>query len=267
MTLNTTPSTWDGSVTQDELMEKDHVILLDDDDNVIGSASKKKAHEFSLDKPHGMLHRAFSVFLFDEDGNLLLQKRASTKITFPNVWTNTCCSHPLHCMTPREVDTSAEVKSGEVPGVKHAAIRKLYHELGIPMNQIPIEKFKFLTRFHYWAADIKTHGPKSIWGEHEIDYILIAQVRRASITLNPNPEEVDDIMWVSNEKLKIAMQQGLWSPWFCIIYEKFLISWWTRLKDVLNSNLLDDWDQIHEFDPPLEYMGGKGNASSLFHNK
>lgn len=67
-------------------MKKDTVIVLDDDDNVIGSASKKLAHQFTMEQPRAILHRAFSVFLFDEStGELLLQQRASTKITFPNV--------------------------------------------------------------------------------------------------------------------------------------------------------------------------------------
>ena len=67
-------------------MEKDTVLVLDDKDNVIGSESKRGSHEFTPATPHAVLHRAFSVFLFDkETGDLLLQKRASTKITFPNV--------------------------------------------------------------------------------------------------------------------------------------------------------------------------------------
>jgi isopentenyl-diphosphate delta-isomerase len=78
---------WDGnSMSQTDMMEKDTVLVLDNEDNVIGSASKKDSHVFKNDQPRGVLHRAFSVFLFDEStGELLLQKRASTKITFPNV--------------------------------------------------------------------------------------------------------------------------------------------------------------------------------------
>ena len=78
---------WDGNaMSQTDMMEKDTVLVLDNNDVVIGSASKKESHVFSPEQPHGILHRAFSVFIFDEsDGSLLLQKRASTKITFPNV--------------------------------------------------------------------------------------------------------------------------------------------------------------------------------------
>ena len=80
-------SNWDGAaMTQTDMMEKDTVLVLDHDDNVIGSESKRGSHEFNKKQPRGVLHRAFSVFIFDEStGELLLQQRASTKITFPNV--------------------------------------------------------------------------------------------------------------------------------------------------------------------------------------
>lgn len=73
-------------MTQTDMMEKDTVLVLDNDDNVIGSASKKESHVFKQEQARGILHRAFSVFLFDEStGEFLLQQRASTKITFPEV--------------------------------------------------------------------------------------------------------------------------------------------------------------------------------------
>lgn len=158
----TTNKKWDGNaMSQNDFMERDTVLVLNNDDTVIGSESKKASHVFSADQSRGVLHRAFSVFLFDSStGELLLQKRASTKITFPNVWTNTCCSHPLHGMEVNEVDGPDDVKDGSVKGVKAAAVRKLEHELGIPVGELPIENFKFLTRLHYWAADTVTHGEK-----------------------------------------------------------------------------------------------------------
>lgn len=105
----------------------------------------------------GLLHRAFSVFLFDPTNHrLLLQQRASEKITFPDMWTNTCCSHPLG--VPGE--TGADLATS-VMGVKRAAQRKLDHELGIKKEQVPLEDFQFLSRIHYLApSDGK-------WGEHE----------------------------------------------------------------------------------------------------
>lgn len=104
----------------------------------------------------GLLHRAFSVFLFNSQNQLLLQQRAAEKITFPGMWTNTCCSHPLG--VPGETGSSLEEA---VQGVRRAAQRKLDHELGIKKAQVPVEKFRFLTRIHYMApSDGK-------WGEHE----------------------------------------------------------------------------------------------------
>lgn len=104
----------------------------------------------------GLLHRAFSVFLFNDKNELLLQQRATEKITFPDMWTNTCCSHPLGI--PGETGSTL---STAVEGVKRAAQRKLDHELGIKKEQVPIEDFRFLTRIHYKApSDGK-------WGEHE----------------------------------------------------------------------------------------------------
>ena len=158
-------STWTTSdtTTQDQFMQKDTVLVLNEDDVIIGSASKKDSHIFSNDQPRGILHRAFSVFLFNEKFELLLQQRASSKITFPNVWTNTCCSHPLHGMELDEKDLPENVAKGEVMGVKRAAVRKLQHELGICPEEVPLEKFVFLTRLHYWAADTVTHGEDSPW--------------------------------------------------------------------------------------------------------
>jgi len=96
-------------------MESDAVLVVDFDDVVLADApstSKRESHVFSPDAPRGILHRAFSVFLFDmSTSELLLQKRASTKITFPNVWTNTCCSHPLLGMDPPESELEMDVSS------------------------------------------------------------------------------------------------------------------------------------------------------------
>lgn len=103
----------------------------------------------------GLLHRAFSAFVFrPSDGRLLLQRRATEKITFPDLWTNTCCSHPLD-------DFEAEKVERDQLGVKVAASRKLMHELGIPQDQTPIDQFQYLTRIHYLAPSNGT------WGEHE----------------------------------------------------------------------------------------------------
>ena len=129
-------------MSQSQFMERDTVLVLSNSDIVTGSASKKSSHVFDAAQPRGILHRAFSVFLLDSStSELLLQKRASTKITFPNVWTNTCCSHPLHGMEPGEVDGPEDVREGSVVGVKNAAVRKLEHELGIPVGELKVSVF------------------------------------------------------------------------------------------------------------------------------
>jgi isopentenyl-diphosphate delta-isomerase len=104
----------------------------------------------------GMLHRAFSAFLFrPSDGKLLLQRRAAEKITFPNTWTNTCCSHPLHGLQDSDNEEDGEL------GARRAASRKLEHELGIPRSKTPVNEFQYLTRIHYLAPS------DGVWGEHE----------------------------------------------------------------------------------------------------
>ena len=198
-----------------------------------------------------MLHRAFSVFLFDKDNKLLLQQRAASKITFPSLWTNTCCSHPLYGYEPTEVDNDADTASGAVPGAKRAAIRKLQHELGVPPEQVPAAAFKYLTRLHYCAADefaenqAMSGGP---WGEHEMDYILFIKPD-GPVTVAANPEEIDDVRWVTREELREMMDpaSGLrWSPWFRIIAEKFLDTWWAELDETIGTDKHVDLGTIHE---------------------
>lgn len=139
---------------QVKLMEE-MCITLDVNDNPTGSGSKKMCHLMENIRK-GLLHRAFSCFLFDSKRRLLLQQRSDEKITFPGMWTNTCCSHPL-AVSGETGSTLDEA----VLGAKRAARRKLEHELGIAPEQVPLEAFDFLTRIHYLAPS------DGIWGEHE----------------------------------------------------------------------------------------------------
>jgi farnesyl-diphosphate farnesyltransferase len=127
---------------------------------------------------------------------------------------------------------------------------------------VPITQFKFLTRLHYWAADVVTHGTASPWGEHEVDYILFLQ---QDVDVNPNPDEVSDTKYVTLEELQALMKPEtglLWSPWFRIIVENFLPHWWANLQETLTTNKFVDVKTIHRFDPTSEHMGGAGNAGS-----
>lgn len=247
------PPAWDGNASQEQLMHRDECILVNERDEIIGHGSKFDAHRFNSENPSGLLHRAFSVFLFDSQNRLLLQQRASTKITFPGVWTNTCCSHPLYGYVPTEVDSPQDVASGNVPGAKRAAVRKLHHELGIATDTKI--NFKFLTRLHYCAKDNSSSpaGDQSWeWGEHEMDYILVGKcvARDQHLQLDPNPDEVMATRYVTPEELRSMMlpESGCrWSPWFRIIAENFLFTWWKDLDIILESSVHShaDYDSIH----------------------
>ncbi|EPQ60649.1 Isopentenyldiphosphate isomerase [Gloeophyllum trabeum ATCC 11539] len=199
---------------QSRLMDE-RCILVDEQDRALGAADKKTCHLMeNINK--GLLHRAFSAFVFrPSDGKLLLQQRASEKITFPDMWTNTCCSHPLD-------DFPEEKEEKDALGVKVAASRKLEHELGIPRSQTPIDQFQYLTRIHYLApSDGK-------WGEHEVDYILFLT---ADVDVTPNLNEIRDYKYVDKAELQAMFDQpgNSFTPWFKLIARDFLFGWWDEL--------------------------------------
>lgn len=199
---------------QSRLMDE-RCILVDEQDNAIGPMDKKTCHLMeNINK--GLLHRAFSAFVFrPSDGKLLLQQRASSKITFPDMWTNTCCSHPLY-------DFEVEKVEKDQLGVRHAASRKLEHELGIPRSQTPVDQLQYLTRIHYLAPSNGT------WGEHEVDYILFLT---ADVTVNPNLNEIRDYEWVDKVELQNMFEDSAnsFTPWFKLIARDYLFSWWDEL--------------------------------------
>ncbi|XP_069816607.1 isopentenyl-diphosphate Delta-isomerase 1 [Dendropsophus ebraccatus] len=204
-------------------------ILIDDNDKKIGAESKKNCHlNENIDK--GMLHRAFSVFLFNTENKLLLQQRSDAKITFPGCYTNTCCSHPLN--------TPTETEEADAIGVRRAAQRRLKAELGIPMEQVKPDELRYLTRIHYKAQS------DGIWGEHEIDYILFVQ---KDVTVDPDPNEIQSHCYVSKEELTQLLERAKRgevkiTPWFQLIADTFLYKWWDNLK---NLKSFEDHDKIH----------------------
>jgi isopentenyl-diphosphate delta-isomerase len=134
-------------------MAEDMCISVDPEDRELGPVSKRDCHLMANIQATQILHRAFSVFLFSPDGRLLLQQRSQQKITFPNAFTNTCCSHPLFTADERDLEDQR--------GPRQAVIRKLEHELGIPLGSVDPLKLEYLTRIHYLAP---SNGK---WGEHE----------------------------------------------------------------------------------------------------
>lgn len=191
-------------------------IAVDENDNVIGPRTKKECHLMeNINK--GLLHRAFSVFLFNTKGELLLQRRSDAKITFPGYYTNTCCSHPLYI--------DSELEEIKALGVKRAAQRRLGIELGIDPASVPAEDFLYMTRILYTApSDHK-------WGEREVDYVLIIQ---KDVDLDPNPNEVKECVYVGRNDLKgfldgVKNKGYKVTPWFQLIAEAFLPKYWDNL--------------------------------------
>ncbi|WP_236631444.1 isopentenyl-diphosphate delta-isomerase [Endozoicomonas numazuensis] len=191
------------------------LIVVNENDQVLGSASKLASH-----KAPGVLHRAFSVLLFNPSGQLLVQRRASSKITFPDCWANTCCSHPHY--------VSSELESRNELGVKRAALRKLNQELGIPVETLSEDDFLMMTKVRYRADS------GSEWVEEELDYILVV---RADVELAINTNEVSEVQWLNPEQLSEMLSRPdgkepvSVAPWFRLISEHFLFGWWSVLDD------------------------------------
>lgn len=162
------------------------VVLVNEADQQIGLLEKLEAHQ------KGLLHRAFSVFLFNKKGEMLLQKRANTKYHSPNLWTNAVCSHP---------------RNGE--SYKNGALRRLNEELGIS-TEIE-EKFHFI-----YKADVG----QNLW-EHELDYVFVG-IYEGIFNLNPN--EVSETRYISLVDLQkeILSNPDNFTEWFKIILNKYL---------------------------------------------
>ncbi len=161
----------------------EHVTLVDYDDNPIGTMEKLEAHR------KGLLHRAFSILLFNSKGEMLLQKRALSKYHSGGLWTNTCCSHPM----PDE-DMHA------------AARRKLNQEMGIDLQ------LEFAYKFIY-----KANLDKGLV-EHECDHVFIGSFDG---TPTINPEEVEDWSYINMHALKIDISKHpqKYTSWFKLIIE------------------------------------------------
>ena len=164
----------------------EQVILVDEFDNDLGSMEKLRAHEL------GLLHRAFSVFLFDEKGNMLLQKRALGKYHSPGLWTNTCCSHP---------------RPGEL--TIDAAKRRLLEEMGIVTNIESAFNFIYKASLHQNLT------------EHELDYVFVGTYNGI---ISPNSIEVCDYLYISIEDLnqKLNTNKEEFTVWFKIAYNRVL---------------------------------------------
>lgn len=165
---------------------EEFVVLIDREDQPIGRMEKQQAHHA------GLLHRAFSVFVFNSKGELLIHQRAAEKYHSPKLWTNTCCSHPR-----------------ENENYEQAAHRRLKEEMGFDCEIE--EKFHFI---------YKTELEPGLF-EHELDRVFVGFYEGE---MNLNPEEVMDAKWISIEDLKKDMGHNPdnYTVWFKIIFAEYL---------------------------------------------
>jgi len=173
-------------------MQEEKVILVDKLDNQLGLMSKMEAHI------KGVLHRAFSVIIFNSKGEVLLQKRASTKYHTPGLWSNTCCSHQ------RQDENNID-----------AGKRRLKEEMG------------FITDLHNFDSFIYKVEFSNGLTEHENDHILLGIYDGIPY---PNPDEVDEWKWIGINKLVTDIKNNpeIYTAWFKIIMDKYsqsLIKW------------------------------------------
>ena len=161
------------------------VVLVSPEDKVLGLMEKQQAHI------NGLLHRAFSVFLFNDEKEILLQKRASKKYHSPNQWTNAVCSHP------REGESYLD-----------GALRRVNEELGITVELE--EKFSFI-----YKADVGS----GLW-EHELDHVFVGTYND---TFNLNKDEVEEVRYISMETLDKELNEHPenFTEWFKIILKEY----------------------------------------------
>ncbi len=160
------------------------VILVDEQDQPVGVMEKMEAHE------KGLLHRAFSIFIFNNNGEMLLQQRALAKYHSGGLWTNACCSHP----NPGE-DTLV------------AARRRLTEEMGFETELTKAFSFIYRTDFDNGLT------------EHEVDHVYTG---RYNGTIEPDADEVNDYVFHSIDQIKgsIASEPHLYTSWFKIAFPK-----------------------------------------------
>lgn len=162
------------------MINKEYVILVDEQDNEIGVMEKLQAHEL------GKLHRAFSVFIFNAKNELLLQQRALSKYHSGGLYTNTCCSHPR----PNET-------------IKDAANRRLFEEMGMACDLKIVSNFIYKTDFENGLI------------EHELDYILVGN---SEAIPQINKDEVETYKWQSVPEIQndIILNPNKYTSWFKI---------------------------------------------------
>ena len=166
-------------------MKEEEVILVNELDEPIGLMPKLEAHQKAV------LHRAFSVFVLNDQNEIMLQQRAHHKYHSPLLWTNTCCSHQ------RNGETNIEAGS-----------RRLFEEMGFQTDLKELFHFIYIAPFDNGLT------------EHELDHVMIGYYNGSP---NINPEEVEDWKWMKIEDVKTDMvvNAAIYTVWFKIIFDEF----------------------------------------------
>jgi isopentenyl-diphosphate delta-isomerase len=177
-------------------MKEEEVILVDINDRPLGTMPKMEAHEKAV------LHRAFSVFILNKKGELLLQQRAWKKYHSPGLWTNTCCSHQ------RMGESNLE-----------AGHRRLQEEMGMHTDLRELFNFIYKAPFDNGLT------------EHELDHVLLGYSDTDPVI---NPEEVATFRWASLEAIAVDMteQPQQYTEWFKIIFDRF----YTHVQSLKSKN-------------------------------
>lgn len=165
-----------------------NVILVNSNDQKIGLMPKLEAHK------RGILHRAFSVLIFNKKGELLIQQRALNKYHTPGLWSNTCCSH--------QIDGETNIEAGK---------RRLFEEMGFEVELFNFDSFIYNAYFENGLI------------EYEFDHILVG-IFEGTPLINKN--EVNDFKWITFDKLQkeIYSSPQNYTVWFRIIFEKYKLS-------------------------------------------
>jgi isopentenyl-diphosphate delta-isomerase len=165
--------------------EAESLILVDSDDRELGHFDKSGCHDGD-----GILHRAFSLFIFNNAGELLIQQRAPGKRLWPDFWSNSCCSHP---------------RQGE--SMDYAVQRRCEQELGFRTA------LKFLYKFEYSARY------NQLGSEHELCSVYVGRYEGTPVV---NNTEIKDWRWMSQQALDTALQQSSadFTPWFKLEWQR-----------------------------------------------
>lgn len=177
--------------------DNEQLILVNPNDKIIGYQNKKKCHE-----GEGILHRAFSIFIFNSTGQILMQKRSKKKHLWPLFWSNSCCSHP---------------RKGE--SYQIAIHRRLKEELGIE------SELKFLFKFQYQASF------NNIGSENELCSVYIGK-SDSQITINKN--EIAAWKFFKISSLDEGLHKNLikFTPWFKMEWERIRRDYWSVIQNM-----------------------------------